>query len=364
MKSDNTIINAAVVDLFCGAGGMTHGFIKEGLPVIAGIDVDPACRYPFEHNNNGAKFIEADIQDLSGTTISRLFPKSYIKILAGCAPCQPFSSYTNTLKDSDKEKDTKWGLLNEFARLVEEIRPEIVTMENVIQLTKRQVFHDFVESLVKLGYHVTKYEVYCPEYGVPQNRKRLVLLASLFGKISLIKPTHSPESFKTVRKTIGCLPPIEAGSASKKDRLHKASRLSERNFERIRASKPGGTWRDWDSTLVAECHKRTTGKTYPGVYARMEWDKPSPTITTQCYGFGNGRFGHPEQDRGISLREAAMLQTFPRCYRFVPPRDPVIIKAIGRMIGNAVPVRLGKIVARSILRHLKAYETATGTIES
>ncbi|MEG4274410.1 MULTISPECIES: DNA cytosine methyltransferase [unclassified Microcoleus] len=123
-------------------------------------------------------------------------------------------------------------------------------------------------------------------------------------------------------------------------------------MRRIRASKPGGTWRDWPKNLIAECHLKISGKTYPAVYGRMEWDKPSPTITTQCFGFGNGRFGHPEQDRAISLREAALLQTFPPAYHFVPPDEPVPIDLVGRLIGNAVPVKLGIAIARSILEHI------------
>lgn len=123
-------------------------------------------------------------------------------------------------------------------------------------------------------------------------------------------------------------------------------------MKRIRVSKPGGTWRDWPQHLVADCHRSESGRTYPGVYGRMEWDKPAPTMTTQCYGFGNGRFGHPEQDRAISLREAAILQSFPRDYDFVPKDGEISFKVLGRLIGNAVPVGLGRAIARSIKTHL------------
>lgn len=134
--------------------------------------------------------------------------------------------------------------------------------------------------------------------------------------------------------------------------MHVTSTLSNTNLKRIKASTPGGTWRDWPKHLVAECHKAASGRTYPGVYGRMEWDKPAPTMTTQCYGFGNGRFGHPEQDRAISLREAAILQSFPRSYAFVPSDGDVNFKVLGRLIGNAVPVDLGRAIARSITQHL------------
>jgi DNA (cytosine-5)-methyltransferase 1 len=139
----------------------------------------------------------------------------------------------------------------------------------------------------------------------------------------------------------------------KKDSLHVSSHLSEQNLERIQASKPGGSWKDWDEDLRASCHRIKSGKTYGSVYGRMEWNKPAPTITTQFYGFGNGRFGHPTQDRAISIREGALLQTFPKGYKFVAPKEDVKIKELGRHIGNAVPPRLGQIIARSIKMHLE-----------
>jgi len=166
----------------------------------------------------------------------------------------------------------------------------------------------------------------------------------------MIKPTH--DSPQTVRQAIGHLRPLEAGEATSGDKLHMSAKLSEKNLQRIRISKPGGTWRDWPEYLIADCHRADSGQTYPGVYARMEWDKPAPTMTTQCFGFGNGRFGHPEQDRAISLREAAILQSFPRDYAFIPEEGEVSFKVMGRLIGNAVPVNLGRAIARSIKNHL------------
>jgi DNA (cytosine-5)-methyltransferase 1 len=155
-----------------------------------------------------------------------------------------------------------------------------------------------------------------------------------------------------VKQAIGRLRPLSAGESAPKDKLHVTSTLSDTNLERIKVSKPGGTWRDWPKRLVAECHRVDSGRTYPGVYGRMEWDKPAPTMTTQCYGFGNGRFGHPVQDRAISLREAAILQSFPRKYAFIPKGGEVSFKVLGRLIGNAVPVDLGRAIARSIDQHL------------
>lgn len=340
-------MNIACVDLFCGAGGLTHGFVLEGLRVIAGIDMDPACRFPYEANNH-AQFIERDISTVSETDLKGYFGKADIKILAGCAPCQPFSTYAHRYELDGK--DGKWGLLYEFARLAKGAMPDLITMENVPSVAKHSVFHDFVDTLKRLGYSVWYDVVDSSKYGVPQSRKRMVLLASLHGDVEMIKPTH--DSPQTVRQAIGHLRPLEAGEATSGDKLHMSAKLSEKNLQRIRISKPGGTWRDWPEYLIADCHRADSGQTYPGVYARMEWDKPAPTMTTQCFGFGNGRFGHPEQDRAISLREAAILQSFPRDYAFIPEEGEVSFKVMGRLIGNAVPVNLGRAIARSIKNHL------------
>lgn len=340
--------NIACVDLFCGAGGLTHGFILEGLPVVAGIDLDPACRYPYEENNGQARFFERDISKVTDDELKALFGDAGLTILAGCAPCQPFSTYAQRYELDGK--DGKWGLLYQFARLAKGTMPDVITMENVPTVAKHEVFHDFVDTLRRLGYEVWFDVVDSSRYGVPQMRRRMVLLASKHGGIEMIPPTH--ERPKTVRQAIAHLRPLSAGESAPRDKLHVTSTLSETNLKRIKVSKPGGTWRDWPKHLIAECHRAESGRTYPGVYGRMEWDKPAPTMTTQCYGFGNGRFGHPEQDRAISLREAAILQSFPRDYAFIPPDGEVSFKVLGRLIGNAVPVDLGRAIARSITQHL------------
>lgn len=341
------------VDLFCGAGGLTHGFVLEDLPVVAGIDLDPACRFPYEANNQ-AKFIERNISTVAAEELGALFGDAELTILAGCAPCQPFSSYAQRYELDGK--DGKWGLLYEFARLAQGTEPDVITMENVPTVAKHTVFHDFVDTLTRLGYKVWFDVVDSSRYGVPQMRRRMVLLASKHGDIEMIAPTHKTP--KTVRQAIGRLRSLSAGESAPRDKLHIASTLSEKNLKRIKASKPGGTWRDWPKDLVADCHRAKSGRTYPGVYGRMEWDKPAPTMTTQCYGFGNGRFGHPEQDRAISLREAAILQSFPRDYAFVPRDGEVSFTVLGRLIGNAVPVNLGRAIARSIKNHLASISLA------
>jgi len=343
-------IKIAAVDLFCGAGGLTHGLLAESITVRAGFDIDSACQYAYEKNND-APFIIKDVTKIKGKEINKLFAKNEIRLLAGCAPCQPFSKYT---QGKDAKADQKWKMLYEFARLVKEAKPEIVTMENVPQLIRHKVYQDFVSQLEALKYKVWTGVVFCPDYGIPQTRQRLVLLASRLGEITLIPPTHSKEEYQTVKEVIGHLPKIKHGERSKHDRLHTSSTLSAVNVKRIKASKPEGSWMDWDSDLVAACHKKPGRATYRSVYGRMSWKKPSPTITTQFIGFGNGRFGHPEQHRALSLREGALLQTFPEQYEFTPLEKPVVLKHIARMIGNAVPVKLGEVIGKSIFMHVES----------
>jgi DNA (cytosine-5)-methyltransferase 1 len=338
----------SVVDLFCGAGGMTHGFRKEGFSVIAGVDIDASSRYAFEKNNR-AEFVEADIADVDPADIASLYPAGHRKILVGCAPCQPFSLYTNK-----KSPDEQWRLLNSFGDIIEYVEPDIVSMENVPRLTRHPVFKQFIRRLEQLEYFVSYSFARGPDYGIPQRRIRLVLFASREGTIDLVGPTHNTDRIRTVRHAIERLEPLKAGEISKHDPLHRARNLSDRNLMRIRATPEGGAWRDWDEKLKLRCHKSESGMTFRSVYGRMKWDEPSPVITTQCIGLGNGRFGHPEQDRAISLREAALLQTFPMSYDFIDPQTRFSALAIARQIGNAVPVRLGRIVARSIRRHVEA----------
>jgi DNA (cytosine-5)-methyltransferase 1 len=342
-----------VVDLFCGVGGLTHGFILEGFDVAAGIDVDESCRFAYEANNAGAKFISQSVRDLTPDYLRSLYihipyaEPDDIKILVGCAPCQPFSLYANR-----PTVDVKWDLLYTFGKLVTAVRPQIVSMENVEELRKYAVFKAFRRTLEDAGYHIWEDIVECVDYGIPQTRSRLVLLASSLGEISLIDRTHCPDQYVTVRDAIAHLEIIAAGEVSANDPLHRASLLSDLNLERIRATPEGGGWSSWPERLISPCHTRESGKSYGSVYGRMSWDKPAPTMTTQCNGYGNGRFGHPDQDRAISLREAAIFQTFPDNYRFVPPDTQICLSDVAMHIGNAVPVRLGQTIAQSIRRHL------------
>lgn len=335
------------VDLFCGAGGLTHGLIKSGINVVAGYDIEDSCRFAYEHNNN-ALFIKQDVTSLQSKDVAQYLVGSDFTLLAGCAPCQPFSTYSRVKQKSQAHKDERWNLLSSFGRIISEVKPDFVTMENVPGLAEQQVFNDFLFLLSTNSYNFDYRVVFCPDYGMAQTRKRLVLVASRIGLINIPEPSNGQGNYLTVADVIGRLPQIAAGETHKDDRLHRSSTLSPLNLKRILASAPGGSWMDWPEELRASCHRKDSGKTYPSVYGRMSWDEPSPTITTQCNGFGNGRFGHPDQNRAISLREAAMLQSFPRHYQFMEPGKKLSMAALAKMIGNAVPVRLGEIVGQSI----------------
>ncbi|ASB51185.1 DNA (cytosine-5-)-methyltransferase [Alkalitalea saponilacus] len=345
-------MNISAIDLFCGVGGLSYGLKKSGIQVQAGIDIDKTCEFAYSTNCK-ADFIHESVDKIKGETLNEIFGNKSFKLLAGCAPCQPFSSYTYK---SDKKKDNRWQLLYEFSRLIKETKPDFVTMENVptlLNFKAAPVFNDFVKELQKNAYYVWYEVVFAPDYGIPQKRRRLVLLASKHGEISLIPPTHTKENYITVKDAIGHLEKIEHGEYSLNDVTHKASKLSALNLRRIKQSKPGGTWKtDWDEDLKLACHMSETGKGYGSVYGRMKWNEPSPTMTTFCNGIGNGRFGHPEQDRAISLREAAILQSFPSNYQFAPNANSLVARHVAKHIGNAVPPRLGEIIGISIKNHI------------
>lgn len=227
-------------------------------------------------------------------------------------------------------------------------------MENVPALISFQggrVFDDFVNKLERENYEVVSGILYGPDYGLAQTRSRLVLLASRLGPVSLPQ-TLNVDCHLTVKDVLAGLPPIAAGEVCKKDPLHRSSGLSKINLQRIKASKPGGTWREWPDEIISSCHLKPSGQSFSSVYGRMVWEKPSPTITTQFTGFGNGRFGHPEQDRALSLREGALLQGFPKEYQFTKAGEKINIRTVARMIGNAVPVTLARVIGHSIKEHL------------
>lgn len=344
----------SAIDLFCGIGGLSYGLKKSGISIVAGVDLDNSCKYAFEENV-AAEFLSMDIADLSGNEIRNRYwgNDDTIRILVGCAPCQPFSTFAN--KNKNKQSSSKWRLLDEFKRLILETNPEIISMENVPNLANQQIFQEFVQSLLDQKYFVSFSNVFCPDYGIPQKRRRLVLLASKFGDIQLLPQTHKPETYVTLEQAIGWLPSVTAGEVYENDPLHRSRKLTELNLRRIKSSKPNGTWHDWDNELLLPCHKKNTGRTYKAVYGRMAWNEPSSTITTQFFSYGTGRFGHPAQNRALTIREGALLQTFPMNYKFCEDQENISMTQLGIHIGNAVPVDLGFIIGQSIQIHIGEY---------
>ena len=340
------------IDLFCGVGGLTCGLIQAGINVVAGFDLDPTCQYAYEHNNHVPYHIR-NVREVLGGELNKLYNDNTTRVLVGCAPCQPFSQMRFKMGRANIN-DEKYNLLLEFGRLIEETHPDVISMENVPQIRETDVYREFIALLERNHYRYNAQVVYCPNYGIPQTRRRFVLVGSQLGQIELIAPTHNPQNVH-VRDFIADLPALEAGAVNPDDPLHRSSALSQINLQRIRASVPGGTWHDWPEELRCACHKKDSGTTYASVYGRMTWEQIGPTITTQFYNYGTGRFGHPQQDRALSLREGAILQTFPRDYDFVDPERGFVMRDISRHIGNAVPVRLGQVIGLSIIGHLQEH---------
>jgi DNA (cytosine-5)-methyltransferase 1 len=344
-----------VVDLYCGIGGLSHGLELEGLNVVAGVDNDRTCKYGFEKNNR-AKFIHRDISRFTVKQLRKLFRGASVRVLVGCAPCQPYSSM-NRRKLSKKEARRRWYPMYRFLTLVKRIKPEIVSMENVPDLSdsrKYPVFDEFVKTLKALEYNVSFKKVDSSRYGVPQKRHRLVLLASRLGPISLIAETHADDNVPTVKEVIGKLPRLADGKVHPSDPLHRSSKLSDTNKRRIAATpKDGGSATSWPEHLMPKCYRKRSGRSYMvTVYGRMRWNDPAPTMTTQFMTLGTGRFGHPTQNRAISLREAAIFQSFPSYYQFAQD-NKVTAKHAARHIGNAVPVLLGRAIGKSIMNHIR-----------
>ncbi|MBK3577832.1 DNA cytosine methyltransferase [Streptomyces sp. MBT65] len=344
MSASEPLVSA--IDLFCGAGGLSLGLKQAGVKVAAGIDLDPACAYPFKRNIR-SKFLQEDVSRITGEHLKAIWKgESPFRLLAGCAPCQPFSSHR---RGADTSSEQNWDLLTQFSRLVDETLPDFVTMENVPRLGKMEVFQKFVGNLREQGYAVDFGSLYGPDFGLPQERRRLVLIASKVGVVRLPSGNTPKSKYRTVRQTIGGLPALQHGEKDPQDLLHTARHLTPINLARMRASRPGGTWSDWPDELLAPCHRKNSGASFKAFYGRMVWDVPSPTITTQSFNFGTGRFGHPEQDRSLTLRESAMLQGFPRGYRFVPDGEQPSMQAVGRLIGNAVPPVFGRSVGNVLI---------------
>ena len=360
MPRESESMNVKVFDFFSGCGGASCGFRDAGMDIVFALDCDPDSQRTFQINFPSVHFELADIRETSVSHVRSLVAAQRpIPILfCGCAPCQPFTKQ-NTMRPV-REKDDRVPLLYHFANLVNDCKPDIVFVENVPGLQKlnhhTQPFGGFLQSLKNAGYYIAYKRVSLMKYGVPQSRCRLVLLASLHGPIELPPETNGPETtnlnYETVRNWIEDFPPIAAGEEDATVPNHRAAGLSKHNMERVRATPEGGGHGDWPKRLRLECHKKTPG--YSDVYGRMSWDRPASGLTTRCISYSNGRFGHPEQDRAISVREAACLQTFPHDFLFEGS-----LTSMARQIGNAVPVRLAKIIGQHVTEHLKEIRAYT-----
>ncbi len=350
----------AVFDFFSGAGGASCGFRNAGLSIALALDSDPEAAATYASNFGEAEFLCKPIQSLTDEDIWPVLERhgGSLKLFCGCAPCQPFTRQ----KTHRRKRDVRAPLLEAFGELVRRWKPELVFVENVPGMQRlrkgRGPLRHFLRLLETSNYHFALGVVAAQDYGVAQCRRRLVLVASRLGRMALPAPTHGPgrpHPYRTVRNAIADIPAIGAGDAygdSSRYPNHRAARLSAVNMARVRATPhDGGSRADWPATLQLECHtrKHDNGGTHSGhtdVYGRMIWDRPASGLTTRCISLSNGRFGHPEQDRAISVREAARIQGFPDSFVFSGS-----LNSMARQIGNAVPVELAEAFGRHFLAH-------------
>lgn len=346
------------MDIFCGAGGVTYGLRNAGIKVAVGIDRDEDCRLTFTQNNPAVKFLSKDVRQLTPSELlSQIHPiaDGDVLLLAACAPCQPFSSHN---KKRDQAFDR--AVLRHVERLVREMRPNFLFIENVPGLQRVSGFSAFrrlYRTLQRLRYKTRCEVVDACRYGVPQHRLRLVLTASLHGEAPWPTQSHgnSPglTPFATVREAISKYPPLNAGEEHPTVPNHIAANLASHNLKRLEATPAdGGSRADWPSKFVLKCHKQYDG--HPDVYGRLRWDAPAPTLTTKCTSLSNGRYGHPEQQRAISAREAAALQSFDDGYMFYGG-----ILHITRQIGNAVPPLLAEKFGDAFVAHANEINGST-----
>ncbi|MCU4377291.1 DNA cytosine methyltransferase [Acinetobacter haemolyticus] len=342
-----------VIDFFSGCGGVSEGLRQAGFDITIGLDFDKNAAETYQANFEEAEFYNIDIRKLDEKELAKNFrhknPDNEPLVLVACAPCQPFS----TQNKAKSEDDIRRTLLDETHRFIKELKPDYIFIENVpglqkIDKEKEGPYKRFIQLLNLQNYKFIEFIAKSEEYGVPQRRKRFVLLASKVGQLDIPAKTHGEglESIKTVRDFIGNFPSIQAGEIHPDDPWHRCPTLNERNLERIKHTLEGGDRRNWPDHLVNECHKTHSG--HMDVYGRMSWDKPAPTLTTRCYSYSNGRFGHPDtnQHRAISVREASRLQTFPKDFIF----KGSVVEA-SRQIGNAVPCEMAKQFGLAILQH-------------
>jgi DNA (cytosine-5)-methyltransferase 1 len=336
------------IDLFSGAGGLTLGLSNAGFKVLAGVECNPIAAETFRSNHPKTSLYECDIRKLTKEQVLGdlgLAPGD-LDLLAGCPPCQGFSSQ-RTRNKTTSLRDPRNGLVFEFLRFVHFLLPKTIMLENVPALAKDWRVTKLRRELAILGYVIDEDFAQikdAADYGVPQRRKRLLLKASRLGVISNAKA--SPHR-KTVREAIEHLP--KPGNSG--DPLHDIKEVRSEKVKEIIAHVPknGGSRSDIPRSLWLECHKRNEGG-YKDVYGRMSWDDVAPTITGGCHNPSKGRYLHPTQNRAITLREAALLQTFPMTYKFSMKNGK---DAVALMIGNALPPVFIKQQAKAYIAHLK-----------
>jgi len=343
------------IDFFCGAGGMTYGLSQAGIKVLAGIDIDETCKETYELNNPGSKFIHADIRNF---TVQELKQLTRIKrnddslVFIGCSPCQ---YWTKINTDKNKSEDTK-DLLSEFQRFVKYFRPGYIVIENVPGLYKKRdenTLSPFLEFLEKESYYYDHGLVNANRLGVPQHRIRYLLIGSRLSE-NINLPEEEEDETLVLKNFLGeknGFPKVCAGHRDKTDFIHTVASLSEKNKKRIELTpKNGGNRLSWKDHPELQINTyRGKDHIFKDVYGRMSWDKPAPTITTRFNSLSNGRFGHPEENRAISLREGATLQSFPKTYKFVSAN----MATIARHIGNAVPPEMAKRIGLVILKNIR-----------
>ena len=348
------------VDFFCGGGGMSLGLHNAKIRVLGALDNDPDCKATYEanHRRHGTKFIQADI---TKAKLSILESELGIRkndddlLFVGCSPCQYWSVITGKTDSNSERKQKAHGsrnLLGDFRRFVRHYRPGHVLIENVLGITRnpKDSGLDALMNFFKRAGYSSKCRgvLNASLYGVPQTRRRYVLVASRV--LSEIKLPEKDEDAACVREHIDHLPAIGAGEICAKDSLHRASSLDEKNLARLRMTPEGGLRAHWaESDLIIPAYKNKGVSFFRENYGRMAWNKPAPTITTKFFALSCGRFGHPEQNRAISLREGALLQTFPEDYEFKTKS----VQATARLIGNAVPPKLAERIGKSLVRAAK-----------
>jgi DNA (cytosine-5)-methyltransferase 1 len=344
------------IDLFSGCGGTSLGLEEAGFDLRTAVEIDSAAAESYVLNV-GLSPLVADIRKVTGV---ELLKKAKLRrgecfLLAACPPCQGFSSHRRGAEATTDERNL---LVLDMVRIVEEVRPAYVLLENVPGLeigVGKEIYGQAVARLRVLGYEVVRGTLEAADFGVPQRRLRFFAIAHRRGvkAVQLPTPTHvdptvvtgqrgRKKRWRTVKQTIGRLPRLKPGTSNPRDPLHSASTHSKAVAERIRAiPADGGSRASLPDELVLKCHRTHDG--HRDVYGRMWWGRPAPTLTGGCIKPSKGRFLHPSQHRGITLREAALLQSFPKTARFSGSRE-----RIAEQIGNAVPPRLVAAVAKNI----------------